>query len=124
MRYLFLGLMFDRDSEKEILSRSGYAPAQVNQYQWGMVDGLNANLNTKIDIIASIPMASFPMRSKMLFVKRNSFKSNYGIDYVGYVNFYVVRELMRKSAFYNKVKKYHSYVNRIEQMLSEIENCM
>lgn len=106
MRYLFLGLMFDRDSEKEILSRSGYAQAQVNQYQWGMVDGLNANLNTKIDIIASIPMASFPMRSKMLFVKKNSFKSNYGIDYVGYVNFYVVRELMRNSAFYNKVKKY------------------
>ena len=65
-KYLFLGLMFDRDSEKEILTRSGYAQAQVNQYQWGMVDGLNENLNAKIDIIASIPMASYPLRSKML----------------------------------------------------------
>jgi len=106
MRYLFLGLMFDRDSEKEILSRSGYAQAQVNQYQWGMVDGLNANLDTKIDIIATIPMASFPLRSKMLFVKKNSFKSTYGIDYVGYLNFYVIRELVRKRVFYSKVKKY------------------
>ena len=106
MRYLFLGLMFDRDSEREILSRSGFAQAQVNQYQWGMIDGLNANLNTKIDIIASIPMASFPLRSKMLFVKKNSFRSTYGIDYVGYVNFYFIREIMRKRAFYKRVKKY------------------
>jgi len=106
MRYLFLGLMFDRDSENEILKRSGYAQAQVNQYQWGFVDGFNSNMNLKIDIISSIPMASFPIKSKKLFVKKNFVGSSYGIDYVGYINFYVIRESVRKRAFYRKVRKY------------------
>lgn len=106
MRYLFLGLMFDRESEKEILARSGYAQAQVNQYQWGFIDGLKAAYDIRPDIIASIPMASFPLHSKMLFVKSNSFPSPYGIDYVGYPNFYVIRELVREKLFYKKVKKY------------------
>ncbi len=107
MRYLFLGLLYDRSSEKELLNLNGHGiQPQINQYQWGLIDGINSQFDKKIDVIASIPFGSFPKKSKKLIVKKDLINSEYGVDYIGFVNFYVIRERLRQHFFYKKVKKY------------------
>ena len=106
MRYLLLGLLYDRDKETEIFARLGYAQAQVNQYQWGFVDGINESLGVHLDIIASIPTGSYPKKSKKLFVKKDLIESSYGVDYVGFVNFYSLREITRTGGVYKKLEQY------------------
>ena len=107
LRYLLVGLLYERSKEKELIKLNGHGiQPQVNQYQWGLIDGINIQLEKKIDIIASIPMGSFPKNSKKFLVKKNLIKSEYGVGYIGFINFYIVRERIRQHLFYKKIKEY------------------
>lgn len=109
MRYALVGLLYDQGKEKELLSKIGYSvQPQVNQYQWGLIEGLNANLNTKIDVFASIPVGSFPKHSKKLCVKKDIISSDYGVNYIPFTAISGIREIQRTRRFFKAIK---SYVN-------------
>lgn len=107
LRYLLVGLLYDRESEQDLLKLNGHGiQPQINQYQWGLIDGINSQLPGKIDVIASIPFGSFPKKSNKFIVKKDLIESKYGVDYIGFINFYVVRERIRQHMFYKKIKTY------------------
>ena len=116
MRYALLGLLYDQDKEVELLETIGYSvQPQVNQYQWGLIEGLNANLGTKIDVFASIPTGSFPKHSKKLFIKQDLIDSSYGVNYIPFTAISGIRERQRKRRFFKALKK---YINQSEERVT------
>lgn len=108
MKYLFLGLLLDSDQEAILLAKNNYKSLQPQscQYQWGMIAGLNSYFGTKVDVLASIPMGTYPFSSSFLFVKNNLIVSRYGVTYVGFINIYCIREKCRLFLFKRKLDAY------------------
>ncbi|MBP3360683.1 MAG: glycosyltransferase [Clostridia bacterium] len=112
MKYLFIGYIYDQDAEKFLLKKNGHhLQPQNNQYAWGIINGLNECTGANVDVIGSISCGSYPKNSQMLIVKRNFFVSSYGIDYVGFINFYDIREMCRYYGFLKKIRKYIKETN-------------
>lgn len=113
MRYAFLGLLYDQDCENELLERNHYSlQPQINQYEWGFIEGINEALRIKMDVFGSIPFGSFPKHSHSGIVRKNIISSAYGVDYTGFINFYVVREKIRQVVF---IRKLRAYISKSEE---------
>lgn len=107
MKYALLGLMYDQQQEEQLIKKVGpYIQPQVNQYQWGIVNGVNANTGKKVDIFASIPVGSFPKSCKKLFIKKHLISSSYGINYIPVTALAGIRERQRERRFYKALKTY------------------
>lgn len=97
---LFIGGLFPKEMEKEILQNSiGNVQNAANNLQWGIVDGLDANLTKKVKILNSLYIGSFPKRYKKMYIKTNEFShtiNNYPEDVnVGFLNIIGVKHISR-----------------------------
>lgn len=107
MRYAFLGLLYDQNCEKQLLKMNQYSlQPQINQYEWGFISGMNEALHIKMAVFGSIPFGSFPRHSNVGIVAKDLIKSDYGVDYTGFINFYVIREKIRQVVFFRKLQTY------------------
>lgn len=106
MKHLFIGLLYDKDREAELLKKIGYLQPQINQYEWGFLKGLEENLGYKPDVIASLPTGSFPKNSKKLFIKGKDAGYTESVKYLGFINFYFLRETIRKISFRKSTFRY------------------
>ena len=71
---LFLGGLFPKETEKEIIENSiGLVQNAANALQWNLVTGLDANLEYPVHIINALYIGSYPRRYKKLFIKGYSF---------------------------------------------------
>ena len=106
MNYIFMGFLYDKTTEKKLLrcSKSGLQTAP-NQYQMGLIGGLESLLEEKISIISSYPVGSFPLKNKKLFYRKSMARiSAYSsIRYTGFVNFYILREIIRAGKMFKNV---------------------
>ena len=59
---LFLGLLFDRNEENIIASKSrnGAVQNQVNAFQWSCIDGLYENGVDDLRILNALPVGTYP----------------------------------------------------------------
>jgi glycosyltransferase involved in cell wall biosynthesis len=116
MEYFFLGSIYDAKSEAYLLkySKSGLQAAS-NQYQWGLINGLQNVLKTKMTVVSSYPVGAFPRKNSKLFYKGflkeiNEFLK---INYVGFINFYLIKDFWRlfkyQLYFSKKINKDRNY---------------
>lgn len=81
VKYLFLGGLFPRETEKEIIENSiGAIQNAANVLQWNIVDGLDKNLDEPIKILNSLYIGSWPKRYKKLQIPSYCFKHNENAD--------------------------------------------
>ncbi len=100
---IFLGCLFDREREKEILrnSRCGVSNA-VNTFQWNLIDGLNDNLSSHITVVNVLPVGTFPLKYKKLVLKSENWFYNGAKNYeIGSLNLPFIKQNSR----FRKVKR-------------------
>lgn len=101
---LFLGILYERSREKEILklSKSGLSNA-VNRFQWNLIKGINENMDEKLEIISVLPVGTYPKFYKKLLLKTCKWQYDNMLDNIeiGTINIPFLKQFMR----YIKVKK-------------------
>jgi len=71
---LFLGGLFPKETEDEIISKSiGNLQNAANNLQWELVKGLDENLSTSVTIVNSLFIGSFPKRYKSFKIRTYDF---------------------------------------------------
>lgn len=107
MKILFLGLLYNRDDEKMLLSRSTCGlQGGANTFQWNLIDGFDGILDPPIQIINSLPVGAYPRYYKQLFIASKTWSHmNGAIDKeIGYINLPGFKQIIRQYKFYKEVK--------------------
>lgn len=109
MDILFLGGLFPKETESEIINNSiGAVQNAANVLQWHLVDGLDENNEKPIKIINSLYIGSYPKRYKKMFVKTYEFnhgKNSTDIN-VGFLNLTGIKHYSKYYSVKNYLKKW------------------
>jgi glycosyltransferase involved in cell wall biosynthesis len=107
---LFLGGLFPKEKENEILENSrGSVQNAANNLQWGIVLGLDANLPKPIKILNSLYIGSFPRRYKKLCIDTYPFSHIQGAKEdinVGFLNLTGIKNFSRYLTLRSYVKEW------------------
>jgi len=106
---LFLGGLFPKETESEILSHSiGAVQNAANALQWNLVEGLDANLKHPVRILNALYIGSYPKRYKKLMIRGYSFQhTKQAEDYnVPFCNLTGVKHLSREHHLRSHLKKW------------------
>lgn len=105
---LFLGLLFDRNEERLIASKSrgGRVQNQANTFQWNCIDGLYENDVNDLTIINALPVGTYPkMYSDVIIPSREwSYNGNKNFQ-IGSVNLPIIKQWCRYRACKKLIKK-------------------
>ena len=104
---LFLGLLYDPAIEQTLI-RDGRVglQASINQYQWGLIDGL-ARIADHVHVVASYPLGAFPATSRKVLYPRRVVRSmpKLTIEYPATLNLWIIRELIRAITMVRAVER-------------------
>ncbi|MDD3174301.1 MAG: glycosyltransferase [Herbinix sp.] len=106
MKILFLGLLYNKEEEKKILSRSTCGlQGAVNTFQWNLITGFDEILEIPIKLLTSLPVGSYPRYYNQLFIASKTWSHIDGsIDReIGYVNLVGLKQMIRQHLFYQEV---------------------
>ena len=109
VKILFLGLLYRKEEEKNVLSKSKCGlQAAGNAYQWNLINGLDGLLQDPVTIISSLSVGSFPGCYNQLFVPSRKWSHTKGAsdEEVGFINIPVLKQLQRLIKVRNRVKKW------------------
>ncbi len=97
LNFIFVGGVFPKDEEKEILRKSKRRPQMAaNNYQWCLIDGLDRNLSEPVTILNRKYIGSFPKSYKDMIIRGRFFSHTKGADDIdlGFVNISVLRNII------------------------------
>lgn len=78
---LFLGGVFPKEHEKEIIVNSrGVIQNAANALQWNLIEGFDANLEKPVQILNALYVGSFPLRYKKIFIPGYKFSHIKGAE--------------------------------------------
>ena len=103
MADVFVGFLFDKEKELELLetSKRGVSTAP-NQYQKGFLSGLGK----KMQILSTISTGSFPQLNSRLVFKRERKSTPEGeILYLPFLNFYILRDWIFEKGLYREINR-------------------
>ncbi len=107
MKILFLGLLYNRDEEIQLLdnSKCGLQGA-ANAYQWNLIDGMDEIAHCPVDILNSLPVGSYPKYYNKLILRTRKWchKEGAADKELGTLNFPLLKQMIRSYAFYKEVK--------------------
>lgn len=108
MEILFIGGVFRKDKQKEILrkSKSGVQFA-ADALQWNIIEGLDVCNKKPIQILNAVFVGSFPSLYSDMFIKSGIWRHTDGaldID-VGFVNLYAIKNIFRALSLSQQIKK-------------------
>lgn len=95
---LFLGLLFDRNEEQLIASKSRGCPLQnqVNTFQWNCIDGFYENGVENLIIANALPVGTYPRRYSDIIIPSKSWNYNSGEHFqIGSLNLPILKQLGR-----------------------------
>jgi glycosyltransferase involved in cell wall biosynthesis len=101
MGILFLGGMFPKDQEAEIIRNSkGIIQIAANQLQWNLIDGIEQYLNHSIDLISSVFVGYYPTLFKKWHVKSRVFSHrarsrDYSIGFINVKGFEIYHRMFK-----------------------------
>lgn len=109
MRILFLGCLFDRQEENNLLNKSkiGLSGA-VNTYQWNLINGLEKILKTPVDIINVLSVGTYPKYFKDIILRTKRWSHSPGAHdlEIGSPNLPLLKQAIRTILCKNAVKEW------------------
>ena len=98
---IFVGLLFEKKEEKTLISnsRDGSVQNQVNNFQWNLINGFEANGISDLMIINALPVGCFPFNYKKIVLKNRLWGSGY-VE-IGSINIPIFKQIVRSI----KIKK-------------------
>lgn len=107
MKMLFLGGVFSKEMEKEILKHSkGIVHYAANQFQWTLIDGLMNINRINLEVLSAPFIGAYPKEYNRLFYKNHSdiYKNKIKCSYVPFCNIWGFRNISRKNALKKAVE--------------------
>ncbi len=101
---LFLGCLFDRESEAEYLSKSkcGLSNA-ANTFQWNLIEGIKEN-KEPVTIVNALPVGVYPKQYRDLILPNRTWEHKKETNYeIGSINFPFVKQYQRYRAVKKKI---------------------
>jgi glycosyltransferase involved in cell wall biosynthesis len=99
MEILFLGGLFPKETEDEIINNSiGSVQNAANNFQWELVKGLEENSNKSMTILNSLYIGSYPKRYKKMRINTYNFSRNLDnskATNVGFLNLTGIKKVSR-----------------------------
>lgn len=111
MKILFLGLLFHKEDEKKLLSRSKCGlQSSGNNFQWNLIAGFDEILEEPIHIISSLPVGTFPNYYKKLVLPSKHWSHIAGAKdkEIGCINLPMFKQIIRYFKFSRAVKQWCS----------------
>lgn len=107
MKLLFLGLMYDREKEREYLKKSKIGmQAAANTYQWALLDGFIEN-QADITLFNTLPVGTFPKYYNELAISSRKWKyRDIDCEEIGFWNLLFFKQLSRKRNYIKKIKSW------------------
>ncbi len=107
MKYLFLGLLFEKAREEEYLKKSNIGLQNaVNIFQWNLIDGMLEN-GADISIVNVLPVGAFPKQYKECFLKSRTWNHKGANCFeCGSINLPFFKQWSRTIKLYRQVKKW------------------
>jgi hypothetical protein len=110
MKILFLGSLFNKNDESEILRKSkiNRISNAGNIFQWNLIEGLDKNLEYPVDIINNLPVGTYPKYYEDIRLKTKKWEHAAGADdlEIGTFNLPGVKELQRAWAYRKAVARW------------------
>ena len=109
MDIAFLGGLFPRETEGEILEKSiGAVQAAANALQWNLVEGLDAHLERPVKVINSLYIGAFPGKYRDLWIPSYSFQHAPGAEdlNVGFLNLFGVKQYWKYWSLKPRIKRW------------------
>lgn len=110
MEILYVGLLFEKDKQNELLkiSHAG-VPNACNILQWNFIDAIETQLQEEVSIISSLPLGNYPKLSSKFLIKTHKWKRKSGQNNnieVGFINFFFVKHFYRKIVIWKFIKNW------------------
>lgn len=97
--FVFLGGMFPKELEKEIIEDTKANLQQAaNLLQWNLINGLETSIGKKMHLVSAVYIGTFPQYYKKLWIRSQkwSHSNKCQDDFVGFVNLFGIKEIIRK----------------------------
>ena len=112
MKLLFLSLLFEKEEEENLLKESKIGlQGAPNAFQWALVEGLDKNLESSIQLLNSLPIGTYPHNFKRLFIPSKHWQHCQGAEdiNIGFVNLIGLKQCIRERRYIREIKK---WINR------------
>lgn len=111
MKTLFIGGVFPKELEKNILEKSkGVVFYPANKHQYNIIDGLLESGKVELNILSAPFIGAYPRGYKELYFKKGVFpyKDNLSISCVSFINIWGYRNISRKNSLIRQINKFTS----------------
>lgn len=119
MKILFLGTLFQKSEEKNILDKSNMGlQNQANTFQWLLINGLDSILSESLDIINVLPVGTYPKQYKDIILKDSKWfhAANSFDQEIGSINLPFLKQIIRTIRCRKAIRKWIK-INRIHEEL-------
>lgn len=108
MKYLYLGIMYDRNREQELLSLSARGlSAAANEYQWNNYDGLCDLLGEDLSLVHALPVGVYPRHFRQLWLKKRTWTyRGTKASEMGGINLPVLKQLGRRRSCAAQIRRW------------------
>lgn len=109
MKVLFLGGIFSKEMEEDILEKSkGMVHYAANKLQWNLIDGFLQTEDINLEVISAPFVGTYPKEYNDLFFKKHSFlyKDLVQCKYVSFCNLWGYRNISRKNSLIRQIQKF------------------
>lgn len=106
MKILFLGGVFSKEMEEDILEKSkGTVHYAANKLQWNLIDGFINLKDVEIEVISAPFIGTYPKDYKDLFFKKYNYSyKDVQCNYVSFCNLWGYRSISRKGSLIREIK--------------------
>lgn len=111
MKILFLGGIFDKEMEEEILKRSkNMVQYAANKLQWNLIDGLMNIDEVDLRILSAPFIGKYPTEYRKMFIKSHKHKYKHLVEceYVSFCNLWGFRNISRKNSLRKQIHDFFS----------------
>ncbi|MBK5442703.1 hypothetical protein [Peribacillus sp. TH24] len=109
MKMLFLGGIFSKEMEKDILAKSkGTVHYAANKLQWNLIDGFLNSEDIDLEVISAPFVGTYPKDYDDLFFKKQRFlyKEFVQCNYVSFCNLWGYRSVSRKNSLIRQIQEF------------------
>jgi len=109
MRMLFLGGVFSKEMEIEILNNSkGTVHYAANQFQWTLIDGIMSINEINLEVLSAPFIGAYPKEYSGLFYGKHSdiYNKKVECNYVSFCNLWGFRNIFRKNSLKKAIENF------------------
>ncbi|HHV95141.1 MAG TPA: hypothetical protein GXX37_01480 [Clostridiaceae bacterium] len=108
MNVLFLGGIFNRAKEKEILKKSKkFMNVAANAHQWHILNGIKNRKDINLSVLNTVFVGTYPREYTDIYIPGGEWNEpGLSVREIGYINLFGVRSVIKAFSLYFRIKEW------------------